>query len=360
MVLKSLNPPPFTYLHLLMNARRCLLLIAFVGILATSCAGQNARNQFEIPDKLPLFQVIADLDSAFEWEDHQKIPLNEIVAGFKASNPSVSNASSKTQKTTNLLSGLMVPITEDGFCLTAAHNLGKGDAINAFQSQIGDHDFGAVYTIVDLRDESSPPFFQFEPNAGRLVTPIRKGFFKNDRFVTVESKTKRLKIFSRDLDSSDFKTMQSQLRELDAAFMIRLREIKVWGTDDLALVKLPFATPFHFTIPEAETPIAGYLMVFGNPGVRNGVINYVSKLADRNSTKDFSIRFSDFYPLMMNHKRTGKQGDSGGGVIDSKGKLVGINIGTHADADGRLVDVAVGLRRDPIMKAIEEARRGAR
>ncbi len=353
-----LHSPVTVSLPSFMVNSRYLLFVPLAGILATSCAGQNlARTSFKIPDKLPLFQVIADLDSSFEWEDHQKRPLNEILADYKATNPPVENASSESQKTANLLSGPMVPIAADGYCLTTAHNLGKGGAMNTLQSQIGDHKFGSVYTIVDLKNECPSLFCNFEQNSGGIVTPIRKGFRQSNRFVAVKSKTTRVKIFSRDLDTSEFKTMQNQLRELDAAFMIRFREIKVWGADDLALVKLPFATPSHFTIAEEGTPIAANLMVFGNPGVHNSEINYVSKLTDQKQTEDFPIGFSEFYPLMMSHSRIGKQGDSGGPVIDRNGKLVGINIATHTDADGRSVDLAVGLRRETIMKAIEDARR---
>jgi len=37
--------------------------VVVVGILAASSTGRSDRTRFEISDKLPLFQVIADLDS---------------------------------------------------------------------------------------------------------------------------------------------------------------------------------------------------------------------------------------------------------------------------------------------------------
>jgi len=178
MVQCSLPLPAITF--------RCLLFVPFVGMLSSPCLGQFSRNHFAIPDKVPLFQVVVDLDSAFEWKDHQRKPLEEILADFKSPKPSVSAATAETSRTTNLLSGLMVPITEDGYCLTAAHNLGKGDAMSSFRSQINQQNFGEVYTIVDLRNEDSPPFFQFEPNGGRMVVPTRKGSFKSNRFVAAQ------------------------------------------------------------------------------------------------------------------------------------------------------------------------------
>lgn len=334
---------------------RYSLLVPFVGTLVFSCASWQARTQFEVPDKLPLFQLIVDLDSSLEWEGHQKKPQNEILDDFESPDPP---SPDETHKTANFLSGLIVPITADGFCLTAAHNVGKGDAMRVFKAEIGGHDFGRSYTLVDLRNERSSPFFRLEQSGGKIVTANRMGGYESNRFFAREGEKRALRIISRDLDSTEFETMQVQLGAIDAAFLIRLREIKIWSSDDLALVKVPFSTPSHFAIAESEPLIGDRLMVFGNPGVHDGVINYVTKRVERNMDGEFPIVYSDFYALKMAFKGIGRQGDSGGPVINENGELVGINIGTSTDGGGRLVDIATGLRRSPIMDSIQEFRRG--
>ena len=65
------------------NGRYSLVLVPLIGILASSCAGRYTRTQFEVPAKLPLLQVIVDLDSTFEWQEHQEKSLEEMLDGFK-------------------------------------------------------------------------------------------------------------------------------------------------------------------------------------------------------------------------------------------------------------------------------------
>jgi hypothetical protein len=307
------------------------LLMALVGLLVASCAAPHARTAFKIPEPLPLLQVIADLDSSFERE----------------------SSSSDTPSTAELLFGLMVPVTADGYCLTAAHNLGKGKAMRLFESQIGQHDFGKAYVMVDLRSGGSPPFFRHEE--AQIVTSSRMGNHHSNRFVVSEGIKRLIKGFSRDVGSHEVEAMKNQLGDLDAVFCFGLLEIKVWADDDLALVKVPFPTPSHFTLSEQKTSIEDPLMVFVNPGLHRGAINHVTRRIQ--SPLDRPLAFSTFSPLTMAHQKVGKQGDSGGPVINRYGELVGINVATHRDARGRAVDLAVELRRGPVMEAIEDSRR---
>jgi len=337
------------------TGNRLLSLSALAGLLASSCVSPCSRSHFEVPDALPLLQIVVDLDSNFERTAHHKKPPGKDLHAFKAPQRSFSP---EPQKTANLLFGLIVPISGDGYCLTAAHNLGKGDAMSQFRTQIDQHHFGRSYVMADLARPSAPPFFRLERGGGQIVTASRRGDSRSNRFCAAAGRKLPVKVFPLDLDMPGFETMQNQIVGLDAVYCLPLRTLKVWSADDLALVKVPFPTPSYFTLSEKETSTGDKLMVILNPGMHGGTINHVTKRIERSVQSPMT--FSTFYPLVMTHVKIGKQGDSGGPVINGDGELVGINIATWRDADGHAVDIAAGLRHGPVMDAIEESRKRLR
>lgn len=334
---------------------RFLLLAVLLGLLASSCASPGSRNRFEIPDPLPLLQVVGDLDSNFEWAAHQNRPLRQALEAFKAPALQSASGSSEPRKAANLLFGLMVPISKDGYCLTSAHNLGRGDAMTQFGSQIDQRAFGRAYVMVDLKKPHAPLFFQMKNGAGKIVTTRRKDDSWTGRFHATETGMQTVKIFSRDLNASEFETMRNQLLDIDAVFCIPLRVLKVWNADDLALVKVPFPTPSCFALSAQEPAMGEELMAFLNPGMHGSAINHVTQRIER--SVETPLRFPTFYPLVMKSVKASTSGDSGGPVIKSNGSLVGINTATRRDLDGKAVDLAVGLRLGPIMDAIRESRK---
>jgi len=140
------------------------LLVAGVGLLLSSCAEHGSRKHFQVPDQLPLHQIVVPLDSSFQTK----------------------TAPSGASQSAQLLVGLMVPVTEDGYCLTAAHNLGKGGAMKLFESQIGQHQYGSSYTLVDAKENHRSPFIRMERGSNWIITAGKMNNPSSHRFVSSE------------------------------------------------------------------------------------------------------------------------------------------------------------------------------
>lgn len=311
------------------------MLLAAAGLLTSSCATSSSRAHFRIPDALPLLQLVVDLDSSFERK--------RTLPG--------------TSETADLLFGLIVPVTEDGYCLTAAHNLGKGRSMPLFETQIGRHDFGRAYTLLDVSGWDTPPFLRLGQSGGRIVTAGKTGNPASNRFIVSEGRSRRVKMVLHELESPVFRKVRNHPANSDAVLCVPVREIKVWPEDDLALVKVPFPTPSHFTLGGREAALGEPLMVVENPGLHHGTINMVSRRIERHL--HYPLAFTTFSPLALAHKKTGKPGDSGGPVINRAGELVGINLATFEGGDRSSMDLAVSIRSGPIVEAIERSRKAA-
>ncbi|MEZ5433695.1 MAG: hypothetical protein R3F31_21530 [Verrucomicrobiales bacterium] len=60
---------------------------------------------------------------------------------------------------------------------------------------------------------------------------------------------------SRVLDRDEFALMQGELEAVDAAFLIRVKVLKVWVGDDLALDQTSLSKPSYFEIPTSDAAI---------------------------------------------------------------------------------------------------------
>jgi hypothetical protein len=313
------------------------LLVAGVGLLISSCAELGSRKHFQAPDQLPLLQVVVPLDSSFESK----------------------TASSGASQSAQILVGLMVPVTEDGYCLTAAHNLGKGDAMRLFESQIGQHQYGSSYTLVDAKENHRSPFLRLKRGNNWIVTAGKKNNPSSHRFVSSEGGSRRVKMMLSELDPSQFQVFKSHADQRDAVLCVRLREIKVWPEDDLALVKVPFATPSHFPLCGRQTAEGEPVMMVINPGLHQGTINHVTRRIAWPTDLDLPLKFATFDPMSLAGLEISEEGDSGGPVINREGELVGLFVASGKANHGHCVDLAVGIQKGPILDAIEKSRKTA-
>ena len=227
-----------------------------------------------------------------------------------------------------------------------------------FAPQIDQHSFGRAYVMADLKNPNAPLFLQQKKSSGLIVTTRKMGKTWSSHLYTAEVGKQTVKVFSRDLGALEFEIMRDQLFDIDAVFCIPLRVIKVWVEDDLALVKVPFPTLSYFFISDQDAAMGEELMVIVNPGTHDDAISHVTERIERSI--EATLNFCSFYPLVMRHVKASKSGDSGGPVIKSDGKLLGINTATRRDRDRNAIDLAVGLRSGPIMDAVRASREGHR
>ncbi|MBL9155078.1 MAG: trypsin-like peptidase domain-containing protein [Verrucomicrobiales bacterium] len=313
----------------------CLIPVAVSAILLASCS--DPRRDFAMPDPLPLYQVIVDKESTLGGERDPAVSLRDGLADIKTAHQTKSSKSMRP----DISAGLMVPVSADGFCLTAAHNLPKGES----------------FTIVDLA--AAAPRFLIGANGGTPLISTIKGAESNPGDLSrAEVREWSLEAISGPLTTADFQLVQSELAELDTAYLIPLQVIKIWKGEDLALVRVPFPTPSHFVMAEEPVPAGEPILCIGNPLVHEGTLTHVAKSAAVPPSVKFTgevVReLVDFYPLIFSSRGLLKKGDSGGPAINRKGELVGIHSGTGNDDRHRALDVCIGIRAEVIRRAIDE------
>ena len=308
-----------------------------LGLLLSSCANFGSRGHFRVPEPLPLLQVVVPLDGSFESR------------GF----PPGASQDGK------LMIGLMVPVTEDGYCLTAAHNLGKGRAMSTFETQIGRRRFGHGYTLVEAKEKGRPAFLRLERGINWIVTADKRGDPSSNRFVTSRGGSRRVIMMLPELKPHQFEALKNQPDHRDAVLCVRARVIKIWPDEDLALVKIPFLTPSYLTLCGNPTTDAEPVMMMLNPGMHQGTINPVARKVPLPKDLDLPLKFSTFSPLILDGLRIIEEGDSGGPVINREGELVGLILASGNASNSRSVDLAVGIQKRPILDAIEKSRKTA-
>lgn len=310
-------------------------LVMALGLLLSSCANFGSRAHFRVTEPLPLLQVVVPLDGSFEG----------------------SGSPPGTPQDGKLMIGLMVPITEDGYCLTAAHNLGKGGAMSTFQKQIGRRQFGNSYTLVEAKENGRPAFLRLERGINGIVTAGKRGDPLSNRFVTTSGGSRRVIMTLPELKPHQFEALKNQPNHRDAVLCVRAPVIQVWPEDDLALVKVPFPTPSPIPLGE-QPPCEGEpLMVVLSPGMHCGTINHVTRRICLPQDLPLPLKFSHFTPLTVEGLRIIEEGDSGGPVINREGELAGLILASGNASHGRSVDLAVGIQKRPILDAIESSRK---
>jgi hypothetical protein len=312
-------------------------LIIALALLLSSCANFGSRGHFRVPEPLPLLQVIVPLDGSFE----------------------IKRSPHGTPHDGKLMIGLIVPITEDGYCLTAAHNLGKGRAMSTFETQIGRRQFGNCYTLVEAKENGGPAFLRLQRGINWIVTAGKRGDPSSNRFVTSSGGSRRVIMMLPELEPHQFEALKNKPVHRDAVLCVRARVIKIWPDEDLALVKVPFLTPSHLTFCGNPTADAEPLMMMLNPGMHQGTINPVARKVPLPKDLDLPLKFSNFNPLILDGLRIIEEGDSGGPVINREGELVGLILASGNASNGRSVDLAVGIQKRPILDAIEKSRKTA-
>lgn len=215
-----------------------------------------------------------------------------------------------------LYSGLAVPVSKDGYLLTAAHNVKQMSDVILLQRTLG----------------GDYVYFRQSQGSGDKINSLE--FFLLN---TMDS--------LRD-DSLRFRTNPSEW------IAVKLIVVKVWERFDLALLKSPFPTP-DFIPVATEKAKTGDLMFFVK-----SPINSEGLAMDRVRVSESMVESGGAYHLWTMNLTPFSKGDSGGPWINANGELTGIQAGDATivgDPKLRKFGKAVGVTEFMILEAISEA-----
>lgn len=314
---------------------RSLLPFAVAAICAGSCS--DPRGSFTIPDPLPLFQVLVDEEGAFGGKRGPEAPLE---AGIERVKRASEGGESRTFRP-DLSAGLAVPVTQDGYCLTAAHNVAGRDP----------------FVLLDLR-AMEPRFLVGDRKGTPVTTALRADASRPGELTRAPEREERIEVITGPLDRSGFDLVKQELGDMDRTFLLPAEVVKIWEGEDLALIQLPFPTPVHFTMAGNVVSTRDLLMFLGNPLVHGeGPLTGVDRVDEfpRGATFAGGVvrKFDVFYPILFKGNAFIRQGDSGGALINRRGELVGIHSGAGG-VGGSGVTLCIGIRAEVVREAIRE------
>lgn len=306
---------------------------AITVLLQGSCTA--LRRDVSLPNPPPVWQVVADAESKLAiTRDTSQTYLEQVRQLLAARRRKPDHALTAT-----FTSGLLIPISPDGYCLTAAHLVEEG---------------GTVFLPWDARHRR--PLFFDVLRGGKPGLSTLHG--KGGRVVSTSSKHKAQAVqpLPAARNPDEFASADDEIAQLAAACLIPLQTIEVWKGEDVALLKAPFLAPSYLRLAPQEPAPGDALMLIGNPMSHQGRISAWTRRLNVADVKPYcdalELSFSKFYPLILKPRTFVQRGDSGGPALNSAGELVGVSCGVVWAGPKRRGDVYVGLRREVIHQAI--------
>ncbi len=311
----------------------CASSVAFIALM---CSQRNEISalpeDFNPPSELPMLQLIVDEGPATTDIAKKSNSLQSLLERMQ------SRKSAPPRTRMQIGRGLLVPVTSDGYCLTAAHNVASEREI---------------YVPVDLANLNNP-FIDIDHAGNPLFYTVGRAYPDSGLFTRQEIKKQGLELIQGPVDNNEYRMIQEKLKDFDSIILIPLKVIKIWKADDLALVKAPFQVRSHFRLAKEKVALGEAIMCFGSPIGRSGNLN----ITGRRVRAVLARAQTDlFYTLYFNSEDGFlKKGDSGGPVINVEGELVGIHTGTNGVMGRLLYNRACGINKDILNEAINESR----
>lgn len=310
----------------------CALLTALLNLSCTALPKNRS-----LPNPPPLWQVVVDAESKLAIRREASCTYREQVKKLLAAR----QRNPHHALTASFTSGLLIPVSADGYCLTAAHLVEEG---------------GTAFVPWDAR-HGTPLFFEvLKDGAPGLSTLHQTG----GRVISATNchKAQSVQPLPTPRSEEEFSSAHNELAGLDAGCLVPLKTIKVWKSEDIALVKAPFRAPCHLPIAPEEPAVADTLMLIGNPmSHQKRLSTWTCRLsvADVKPYCDaLELSFSEFHPLILKPDKFVQRGDSGGPALNSAGELVGVSCGVVWAGPHRMGNVYVGLRPEVIHQAIRD------